>query len=83
MADNKHGKASKAGRNYRINGASRSHSQSRQTTSTTKYVRDGGPLRAAKRAANNHGCQLPALHKRGSRDQQHAHRRADHGIATG
>jgi hypothetical protein len=68
MADNKHGKASKGGRNKRWSGTS--HSE-------TKYVSSGGPMRAARRAATNHGCNLPALHRRGARDQKHAHERKE------
>jgi hypothetical protein len=64
MADNKHGKAHKGGRNKRWNGTS--HSE-------TKYVSSGGPMRAARRASLNHGCGLAQLHKRGARDQKHAH----------
>lgn len=63
MADNKHGKSSKTGRNKVWGGSS--HSE-------TKYVSSGGPMRAARRAAANHGCGLPVLHKRGSRDVAHA-----------
>lgn len=63
MADNKHGKTAKAGRNKRFNG---------QSTSTSRYVATGGPGRHAARAAKNHGCGKPALHMRGSRDKTHA-----------
>lgn len=63
MADNKHGKSSKTGRNKRFNG---------QSGSTTRYVSTGGPGRHARKAAANHGCNLPSMHMRGSRDQKHA-----------
>jgi hypothetical protein len=69
-ASDKHGKASKAGRNYRINGENRGPSPTQ--AATTKYVRSGGPQRMAKRKARNHGCGKPSLHLKPA-DQAHAH----------
>lgn len=63
----KHGKASKANRNYRINGQERGPSPS--VGAATKYVRSGGPGRMALRKSKNHGCGSPSAHmgKNGSR----------------
>lgn len=70
MADtDRHGKASKAGRNYRINGVSRGASPTQ--AAQTQYVRSGGPMRMARRKARNHGCQHPTFHTKPA-DQQHA-----------
>ena len=67
---NKHGKASKAGRNYRIGGENRGSTPN--TASTTKYMRSGGAERSAQRKARNHGCNLVGLHRKPA-DQRHAH----------
>ena len=58
----KHGKANKARRNYRVNGQNRGAFP--DTAATTKYVRSGGPDRRADRKARNHGCDRPGLHRK-------------------
>lgn len=68
----KHGKAAKARRNFRINGSRRGPSPDH--SSETKWRRSGGVSRMSKRKARRHGCGLPAMHqgKHGQRDRAHS-----------
>ncbi len=66
----KHGKASKAGRNYRTNGENRGATPT--TASATKYMRSGGAGRMAERKARRHGCGYPQFHRKPA-DYNHAH----------
>ena len=67
--NDQHGKASKAGRNFRINGQDRGAVPS--LAAATKYMRSGGAERMARRKARNHGCDLPGLHRKPA-DKRHS-----------
>jgi len=73
QGNDKHGKASKGRRNYRINGERRGSVPDHATS--TKYMRSGGADRMAARKARNHGCYLVGMHRKPA-DQQHAHTRS-------
>lgn len=75
LGNDKHGKASKGRRNYRINGERRGSVPDHATS--TKYMRSGGSDRMAARKARNHGCGYVGLHRKPA-DQQHAHARTSY-----